>query len=162
MRKAENNARRTIDQALQRVDERVVDLAEQSLFGELENCNLDVNTSIIHCAIGNDLHDLLSPILLHDTNIMEASEMAVILVATESAYSHAKRSRKLLPRDVSLLAPTVIFVVETINKAIACALKTETCIFTSSSSPSLSGSSSSSSEKNRQKKFPGASRKSRF
>lgn len=47
-------ARRTIDQALQRLDEPHVDLAVQNFIDALENCN-----SFICCSVRNALHDIL-------------------------------------------------------------------------------------------------------
>lgn len=74
----------TIDQALEKLGERVGDLAEQTIGEARENCHSNVNKLIIRRATRNALHDPLWSILLDDTCVREAFETAVVHVTRES------------------------------------------------------------------------------
>lgn len=63
---AEDIDHRTIDKALEKMDEVVMDLLEQTIIDALDNCNSDINKSFILCAICNALQDLLSSISRHN------------------------------------------------------------------------------------------------
>lgn len=74
-----------INMALEKLNERVIDMAEQKIIDVLDNCDFDHNKVFIRWAIGSAPRDLLTSILDEDTGIRDVFEAAVCqLVRTSS------------------------------------------------------------------------------
>lgn len=119
----------TIDQALERLHVRVLQLTKQTIVDTLEKCNSYVNKPFIRHPIDNALHDPLSTVL-HGNGIAftETFEKAVVHFTNESAQSQSEAVATFYVSDDSFLAAIKTFVVGIAEKAIACALKTEVSV----------------------------------
>lgn len=143
----------SIDQALKRLNEHVVELSERSIVEAQENCILDVSRTFIRRLLLDALCDLLSSILQDDAGIREAFETVVVHVKRESAQSQAEEVSRLVVSDSSVLAQIGIFLVEMAKTAIARVFKIRISAVPPSSPPSGPKRSSLSLEEHLEKKI---------
>lgn len=110
-----------IDMALEKLDERVIIMAEQTIIGTLENCDSDYNKVFVRRAIWSAQRDLLASILKDDTKICVAFETGVDQFGQTSRI--AGKGEKVLVSEPAIPAPFGTYVVKTADKAVCQAAK---------------------------------------
>lgn len=108
-------SRSTVDKAFERMDEHVVDMAEQTIIDESKNCALNHKKVFDRRSIRKAQRDLLASISHGNTGTREILEAAIVQVPRTSNLT--KEVAKTLVNDPNMLAPMRPFVIDMSDKA---------------------------------------------
>lgn len=148
----------TIGMALKKMDERVIDIAEQTVIDALESGDSDHNRVFVRREIRNVLQDLITSTVQDDTGSREAFEAAVVQVVGTSNLTN--EVAKVIVSEATVLTLIGTFVVQMADMAFSRSVKSEVSAIPPSPPPSGSDNSSSESEKNRRKESKKSAKKS--
>lgn len=148
-----------IDMAREKLDERVISMAAQTIINTLNGFDSDHNKMYLRRAIRNTLGDLLASIIKNDKRIRDAFKAAVAHVV--GTNNLAKEVAKAVVSDPEILAPAGTFVVKMTDNAASGAFKAKTTAAPPSLFPSGSDSSSSKGKRDFSKTSQENSRKTR-
>lgn len=131
-----------INTALETLDVRVIDIAEQTIIDILEKFSSEHNKVFVRQAIRSAIQDLLASILEDETGICVAFEAAIALVVETSTL--AMIVAKVIVSDPAIPSPIGTYVAKMANKTYIHAFKLE--VGAVPPSPTSSGSHISSSK----------------
>lgn len=144
-----------LEEALDKIDDRMIDVAEQTVINALETCDVDHNKAFVKGALRSALKSLLLSIMEDSSGIRESFEEAIVQVATAPKTLIAIASAMVT--DAAIMAPIAKFVAQTVKKEVEESVKDLVLI---PPSPLPSGSDSSSDESKNDRRNKAAKKKS--
>lgn len=120
---AAETAHHTINLALEKLNERVLNVTERKSIGAMKNCVNDYNKVFLRPAIQDAAQELVAFILQKNTGVCEAFQSAVVKVTEISSL--VKNKAKVIVIDHAAIDPIETFVVEMVVTAVGRAVKSK-------------------------------------
>lgn len=135
---------------MEKLDDRVIDLAQRMVIYALETCDVDHNKAFIEGALRSALNSLLLSILENKCGIRELFESAIVQVAT--SLKVASKIATTIVTDAVVFAPIAKFTTEAVQSETTESAKESVAMASPSSPPSGPDSLPVEEKKDRKKK----------